>query len=361
MLILTRYIIREFLKLYGLALGSFWGIYVVVDLFEKLDQFIKYNASVSLIISIFLCKIPYILLQINPGVVLLATFLSLAFRARHNEIIALKAAGIGTYRFFRPLIACSLVIWVVLLAFQEFLIPITYQKAKFLENVKMKKKEGSHVFKQQRFWLKSGSLIYNINLFDPKSNTLKGITIYSFSPGFVLEKRIDAVEAKWVGSQWQYSGVIIREFNLDGSIRTATAEEKGTTQWIKEGPEAFKLAKKESEEMGYWEFNEYIQKIKEDGYDPTPYLTEFHAKISFPFVVVVMTILGIPFALRIGRSGNVAVGITTSMAIGFVYWLFFSFSISLGKGGLLPPLIAAWSANLVFGAIGILILLQQRE
>jgi lipopolysaccharide export system permease protein len=74
-----------------------------------------------------------------------------------------------------------------------------------------------------------------------------------------------------------------------------------------------------------------------------------------------MTILGIPFALRIGRSGNVAVGITTSMAIGFVYWLFFSFSLSLGKGGLLPPLVAAWSANIVFGSIGILILMQQRE
>jgi len=57
----------------------------------------------------------------------------------------------------------------------------------------------------------------------------------------------------------------------------------------------------------------------------------------------------------------VAVGITTSMAIGFFYWLFFSFSLSLGKGGLLPPLVAAWSANIIFGAIAILILLQQRE
>jgi lipopolysaccharide export system permease protein len=361
MLILSRYIIREFLKLYALALGSFWGIYLVVDLFEKLDQFIKYNASVSLIIALFLYKIPLILLQVNPGAVLLATFLSLALKARHNEIIALKAGGIGTHQFFRPLIACSLVIWVLLLANQEFLIPITYQRAKFLENIKMKKKEETHFFKQKRFWYKSSSQIYNISLFDPKTNTLKGITIYSFSPGFYLEKRIDAVEAKWTGEEWQFRNVIIREFNADGSVRAVTEEGNERTAWIKEKPEDFKLAKKESDEMGYWELKEYIQKIKEDGYDTTSYLTDLHAKISFPFVVVVMAFLGIPFALRVGRSGNVAVGITASMAIGFVYWLFFSFSISLGKGGLLPPLIAAWSANLVFGALGILILLQQRE
>jgi lipopolysaccharide export system permease protein len=349
------------MKLYAIALAVFWGIYLVVDLFEKLDQFIKYNASISLIISIFLCKIPYIVLQINPGVVLLSTFLVLALRARHNEIIALKAGGIGTYRFFHPLIACSLVIWILLLINQEFLIPVTYQKAKYLENIVMKKKEKTKLFKHQRFWYKSGPQIYNINLFDPKNNILRGIAIYSFTPDFILEKRIDALEAKWMGNQWQYSGVIIRQFNLDGSIRTVTEEEKGTTQWIKEDPEAFKMAKKDSEEMGFWEFKDYIQRIKDDGYDPTPYLTDLHAKISFPFVVVVMTFLGIPFALRIGRSGNVAAGITISMAIGFVYWLFFSFSLSLGKGGLLPPLVAAWSANIVFGALGILILLQQRE
>jgi lipopolysaccharide export system permease protein len=334
---------------------------VVVDLFEKLEQFIKYNASIALIISIFLCKIPYILMQINPGAVLLATFLSLALRARHNEIIALKAGGIGVHRFFHPLIACAMSIWILLLINQEFLVPITYQKAKFLENINMKQKEEAKFFKHQRFWFKSGSLIYNIKLFDPKNHLLKGITIYCFSPDFVLVKRIDAVEAKWMGAQWQYSGVIIREFNLDSSIRTVTTEAKGMPQWIKEGPEAFKLAKKESEEMGYWEFKDYIQRIKDDGYDATPYLTDLYAKISFPFVVVVMALLGIPFAIRIGRSGNVAVGITGSMAIGFVYWLFFSFSISLGKGGLLPPLFAAWSANIIFGAIGVLLLLQQRE
>jgi lipopolysaccharide export system permease protein len=361
MKILTRYIIREFLKLYAFALGSFLGIYIIVDLFEKLDQYIKYNAPVSLIIAIILCKIPYILLQITPGAVLLATFLALALRARHNEIIALKAAGIGTYRFFHPLIACSLVIWLMLLINQEFLIPVTYQKARFLENIKMKKKEETKLFKHQRFWYKSGALIYNIKLFDPKNNLLKGIAIYSFSPEFVLEKRIDAVEARWTGEQWQFSDVIIREFNPDGSIRSVTNRGKEKASWIKEEPEAFKLAKKESEEMGYWEYKEYTQKIRDDGYDPTPYLTDLHAKISFPFVAVVMSFLGIPFALRIGRSGNVAVGITTSMAIGFFYWLFFSFSLSLGKGGLLPPLVAAWSANIIFGAIAILILLQQRE
>lgn len=361
MLIFTRYMVREFLKLYVLALGSFLGIYLVVDLFEKSDQFITYDVSLSLVVSMFLLKIPYILLLINPGVVLLATFLSLALKARHNEILALKAGGIGTYRFYRPLIALSLVIWFLLLVNQELIIPVTYRKEKFLENIQMKGKEESHFFKQQQLWYKSGSQIYCINLFEPKTNTLKGITIYSFSPTFVLERRLDAVEANWAGNQWRFSEAIVREFNTDGTVKGVTVPGKDTTSWLQEGPAAFKLAKKESEEMGYWELKDFIQRIKADGYDTTPYLTDLHAKISFPFIVVVMSFLGIPFALRIGRSGSVAVGITASMAIGFIYWLFFSLSIALGRGGVLPPVLAAWSANLVFGALGILVLLQQRE
>jgi len=88
---------------------------------------------------------------------------------------------------------------------------------------------------------------------------------------------------------------------------------------------------------------------------------DMYAKISYAFITVIMALLGIPFALRTGRSGGMAFGITLSIVLGFVYWIFFAFCVSLGKSGALPPVLAAWTANITFGILGLYLFLHVRQ
>jgi lipopolysaccharide export system permease protein len=79
-----------------------------------------------------------------------------------------------------------------------------------------------------------------------------------------------------------------------------------------------------------------------------------HGKIAFPLVSIILAIIGVSFSLRSERSGGVTQSIGVGIVIGFSYWLVFAFTMSLGRSGTLPPLLAAWTANILFGIASLL-------
>jgi lipopolysaccharide export system permease protein len=46
------------------------------------------------------------------------------------------------------------------------------------------------------------------------------------------------------------------------------------------------------------------------------------------------------------------------MLVGFSYWIVLALTLSLGKSGVLPPILAAWAANGIFAGIGIVFFLS---
>ena len=97
----------------------------------------------------------------------------------------------------------------------------------------------------------------------------------------------------------------------------------------------------------------YCRTISENGYDATRYLTLLHAKISLPFAALVMAFLGIPFSLQDNRSGGAGIGVGISIIIGFSYFIINALLLSLGQAGAIHPLVAAWTANMLFAAAGL--------
>jgi len=291
--------------------------------------------------------------------ILLAIFLTLALLSRNNEIIAMKASGINIYKILTPLLILSGCIVLISFANQELILPYASQRAEYLENIKIKGRKGPRLLKQDRFWYRSEDAICNIELFEHQSNTLQGITIYFFDQQFILTRRLDARLGKWIDNKWHFYNLVIRTFNPDGSMSIETAREKIIP--LKETPGDFKVARREPEEMSYAELKDYINKIEKAGYQIPEYIPYLYAKISFPFICLIMPILAIPFALRIGKGGGIALGIGISVIIGFIYFVFFNFSLSLGRGGVLPPFFSAWVANILFGSLGTYLILQLRR
>jgi lipopolysaccharide export system permease protein len=103
-----------------------------------------------------------------------------------------------------------------------------------------------------------------------------------------------------------------------------------------------------ADNLSYRKLKEYADNLQSGGYQAFRYLTMMHTKISAPFAAFVMVILGIPFALRNSRSGGIALGIGASVAIGFIYFVINAILLSYGRSGVLPPIVAAWGANLLF-------------
>ena len=77
-------------------------------------------------------------------------------------------------------------------------------------------------------------------------------------------------------------------------------------------------------------------------------------------LLILMAIIGLASALRGESRGSQAQGLAAGIIIGFSYWIVFAFTVSLGRGGVLSPLLAAWSANILFGLAAGLLFLRVR-
>ena len=357
---LHRYVIREFLKIFGLSLSSLVIIFVIVMFFQKMTLFSKYNAPFYLIFVYFLYKIPEVIFEWTlPYAILLATLLTLGTFSRHSEITAMKAGGVSLYRITFPLLFIALLISFFSFLGNEYLIPITYKKTRYLLDVQVRKEKQIDFFKNFKIWYRSDHRIFNIRLVDPQKKVLSGFTLYQFDDNFQCTKRIDAREVKWVEGRWWFYDGMVRDFGEGGATQITPFQELEIP--LGEGWDSFQRMKRSSEEMSYGELWTYIQKIQASGYNATRYLVDLHSKLSTPFLSFIMVLIGIPFALKTSRSGGVALSIGISVIIGFAYGVIYYIFISFGKSGVFPPLLSCWVPTLLFGLAGIFTLMSIRQ
>ncbi|MDY6855041.1 MAG: LPS export ABC transporter permease LptG [Thermodesulfobacteriota bacterium] len=356
MTILNRYITIEFLKVFLLSLSAFVVIYLIVDVLENINQFLKRDVPTSSIIEFFLFKIPPIVVQVTPVATLLSSIITLGILSRNSELIAIMASGINIYRILVLVLGFSFLVSIVSLVVNESIVPYTNQRVKYIENTELKKKKPLISFKQNRIWYRSKNAIYNIDLFDPTQNTLQGITIFYFDREFNLIQRIDARTAKWINKKWLFHNVSSRFFENGKEINMEKWERKIIA--LPEVADDFKIVEKSADEMSYRGLKSYVKKIKAEGYDATKYLVDLHAKLAFPFASLIMSLIGIPFALKTKREKGIISGVGMSILISFGYWIMFSLTLSFGHGGILPPIVSAWISNFTFLIIGIFMLLH---
>lgn len=353
--ILGRYISIEFIKILLLSLGAFIAVYLVIDIFQGIGMMVEYKPAFHLVSALYLLKIPRILSQVTPVAVLLSTLMTLGLLSRNSEITAMKSSGISLYRIVSPILVIAFMVSIFSFLSNEYIVPHTNKEAMFIEKAKIRKKSPKSFFRQNKIWYRGDNAIYNIQLFEPDTNTLKGVTIYHMGEGFSLSKRIEAKEGVWDGSAWRFYDV--REDIFDNGGITSNSYRELPVMFP-ETPETFGVEERDSEEMGFWELRGYISKLRSEGYDSTRLVVDLYSKLSSPFTALVMAFLGIPFALKGGRSAGIAFGVGISVVIGFGYWLIMSFGLSLGRAEALPPLLSAWGANIVFGLTGVLMMMK---
>jgi len=348
MKILDRYLVREYLKTFFLLLLSIIFIYLIIDFFGKIRMFMSNNATAGQMAAHFFYMIPTVVSQTTPAVILLATLMTFGTLSKHNEIVAVKANGISLYRLSLPLAIICAVVSILLFFFTELITPRAFQQAEYIRLVEVQKQEALGIFKQNEIWYRGDNTIYNFRMFDPKTNSLHGITIHYLDPSFQLIRRIDAERANWQEGKWVFHNLLITSRGAgDGFPRLERLETK--EMLLPEKPEDFKKVQKEADKMGFFELYPYIRKLEADGYDATRYRVDLHGKAAFSIVSLILLTIGISFSLRSERSGGLAQSIAAGVIIGFSYWLVFAFSLSLGRSGNLPPLLAAWLPNLLFG------------
>ena len=354
MWIIGRYISRELAKIIAICLGAFTSIYLVIDFFEKIDDFLETNLPLSLALKYFLLKLPLIAQQGVPMGVLMGTLVTLGLAARSNELTALKASGASPFPVAGPIVVVAFLLSLVGFALAEYVVPSTSARANYIWNVMVRNRPAPSSFTQEKLWYKSGRTLYNIRVLHAKRQMLEGVTIYIFDRNFQLVNRLDARRGQWDGDAWTFSDGVFLHRTADGSF--AMEQFRQRRMELDERPENFQHLEKSPEEMTLAELGRYVAKIESEGYDATRYRVDFHAKIAFPFTSLIMALLGIGVALYQGKRGGIAVGVAVSVALAFIYILIFQFVLSMGYAGNLHPLLATWTPNIFFAMMSMFLL-----
>ena len=351
MTIVSRYLIRSYLGMIASCLGAFVSIYLIIDFLEKIGRFSRAGAPINSIFLYFFCKIPEIVTETAPMALLMGTILTVGAFSRNNEINALRSSGISLWQIGRPLLTTAGAISLLLVFMGELVVPPANEKVRNIDQVVVQKGVAAF-FRQNNIWYRDDKFILQAKLLDLSKQTLYGVTVWEMDKKLKPVSRIDAPSATPAAPGWQLEHASKRDFS-GGAATLTSGNTADLIVNINLKPAELRLIANSAEAMGFIALRRYCESLSEGGYDTTSYRTQLHAKISLPFSALVMAFIGIPFSLGNSRSSGPGVGIGISIGIGLTYFISNAFLISLGQAGAIPPVAAAWAANLLFAATGL--------
>jgi len=357
MLILDRYIARKFLLILFFAIMAFIAVFIIVDLIENLDKFINNAYPTRVVFEFYLYYIPFILVLVFPVATLISALFSIGGMARQNEIVAMKAAGLSLYRILFPLFVISILLSTVAIGIANYLVPGATQRQSEIHDEYEKNRPRSrrldNIYIRDEQDRRISIRYYNID-----SNTGHIVSVREFE-GNRLKSRIDAKRISWKDSLWILQDGFTRSFDEIGE--TAVPFTKYYFNQTSMHPENISRFVKRPEEMSFSELRDFIKDVKHNGGDPDRWKVDLYLKIALPFANFIIVLFGASLSAGQTRRSGAAMGFGISLMVTFIYFGILTTAQAMGHNGRLPPLLAAWFANIIFGVIGITVLIKARK
>ena len=353
--ILDRYIARAYLGKFLLVVIAFWSLFVLVNFMDLFDDIQVNRVKGIVVLHYFTFYSPQIVHLMTPVAVLVCVLVTYGVLSRRNEITALKAAGISVYRVTLPALALAVLAGTAMFMASEYVLPpMNRVKERDLNVIKGRPPTSASLL-ERRWVLGSDDRLYHYDYMQVRPTlTLYNLSVFDVDhTRWDLRDRLHAARATWNGVGYDLERGWRRTFGGGTTFREFA---QSRTREI-EPPSYFEQEKQEADTLRFAELRRHIASLESLGLDVVALQVKLHGKLAFPFVCVVMTLLGIPFAFVVARRGALY-GIGLSILIAIVYWASLHIFDALGSNAVLPPMLAAWAPNLAFGAAGLYLMLR---
>lgn len=365
---LDRYIFGVFVRVLAVTIVAALAVFIVSDFTQLVDEMLQNDVPSSVFFEYY----PFLSLQVfydnAPILVLVTTLVTFGLLSQRNEVIAAKALGFSLFRLAVPALLAAVGVAVLSTALENSVLPASNAKViELRDRIRGNAGPIKSYHRADRQWRfaqeqDGGGYIYNYRHYDADRATLQRLQVFRFDARHRLTRRLYAAAARFVPGddtgRWELVDAWIREF--DGLAITNSQRFAGPQPVdLPEEPEFFNTEVKYAEQMNRIELRRHIDELEAAGTDVPDLKMQLHNKTAMPVVSLVMALVALPFAFRLGRQGALY-GIGISIVVGIVYYTVISVFTTLGQSEALPPLIAAWSPNALFATLALYLFLGVR-
>ncbi|MCX7009835.1 MAG: LptF/LptG family permease, partial [Kiritimatiellaeota bacterium] len=339
---------------------------IVFDLFTNLTDFIEGKTPLGDVFLFYLILVPRDIWIIAPISLLLAILYALWQLSRANEITAMRACGLSSPRIMRPIMLLGLVATLVVGTINETLGPWAgYWTEQFLKLQHTKNAPSVYIVSPLAFKNEVGRRVWYIREFDKRTFEMRDVTLTQQRPDGSDDTKYQAARGAWLDGRWWFSEVATQLYDEQSQPRigfpaTFTLQREMTE--VNEKPENFLNEVKPPEYLSSLEILTYISAHRQLSHDAlAKCLTNFHNRLSMPWICVIVAFIGIPFGVKTGnRRGGALLAIVGALALVFGFYVLSNIGVALGKQGQIVPWVAGWLPNFIFLGIGITLTARMR-
>jgi len=360
--LLDRLVLSELVRFFVFILAGFSSLFLIVTLFQLLDYISRNNIEWVIVANYLIFLLPMILNYVSPIAALVAVMVTFGILHKTSQVVALKASGQSIFRLAAPAILASILLSGFVFVNQDYILPFTNRRQNNLRYMIRKGQEPPQTFYQttNKWIFGTESRIFNYAYFTPSTNTFARLSILDLTrQPFGISRRLYARRATWDDSaqQWVLEKGWERKFESDRLVAFESFDIRKYS--LAEHPDYFKKETVGSSSMTLAELRRAISELSRSGFDVLDLRIALQSKIAFPLTCLVMVIVGLPFSFSVGKRGALY-GVAAGMAIGLAYWGLTGLFEQMGRYEVLPPMMAAWGPNMLFGAGGLYLFLTAR-
>lgn len=357
--LIDRYLMRRFIGTFVFTLVALSMLFIIIDLIERLDNFIDLKVGIFDAISYYVYYLPYIAELLIPVASLLAALFNVGRLSAANEVTAMRSVGQSFWRFLAPYMGIALIVSIGELYFNGWVVPraITYKIR--LERTVLQEGGGNALFNV--YFRDSPLRNTTIEFYDETNKTARNVSIDEFTDVYKprLAWRIEAPLMKWdsASSVWIADSAVRRDIHGDTMIITTL---KNAVLPFTIRHEQIQRLQRDPDELTFDDLQDYIWTLRAGGKDTRWQEIDYYSQWAFPFANVIVVLIAVPFA-AVRRRGGIAVNIAAAMVLAFSYIAFTEISQAVGVNTAIPAQVIGWSANIVFGMAAILTMVFTRK
>jgi lipopolysaccharide export system permease protein len=357
MCILDRYILKSVIGLFLISLLVFLFLYIIIDVFSNLNDILKQNISITVLLQYYLSYLPIIFVLVAPISCLLGTLYTFAKLNRFNEIIAMRSSGLSIFQITK-----TVIIFGVLVSLFVFWIRDKFVPSSMAVNQKIKEEIESNIKKERKNEIINNLTIYGlknrlffVNKFILATNTMEGITILEQDEHQNVTKKIVANKGVYKDGLWRFYQVLAYEFNENNQAKQEFQYSEEEIMAIPETPHEFLSQRQQPDFMTIAQLDDYIWKLSKSGATAViqNLKIDLYQRFTYPLINIVIIFLAIPFALKMKKRATGISSLGVSIMLGFIYYVVDAVSIAFGKAGYLAPIIAASLSHIIFFLLGL--------